>query len=175
MIQRYREAFRLIWAYLVDHLMGNWHTTYYLSVAAFTTLIIWLNYGLRPDGTIEGWIIQTFQRSEWGILAYLGLYAFSYYGTLLLFGFIRKDWSWGKKQGFWWRSLLGLFLLSFDGAFYYYQLIGDLATAYATRYFLYKVSANLISAMCIGLPLWLVKKWWGPGTGNPVRPFVERL
>lgn len=154
------KGFRAIVGYLREHLKETWHPGYFGAVFLFVGVLIWLNYGLLPGQTLERWLLRTFRESEWGILAYLVFYAVPYWGVLLLYGLIRRDWSWARQRQFWIRSLFGLSILSLDGAFYYYQLVGELATAYELKYWLYKVSATLISAICLGLPLWLFRRFW---------------
>lgn len=160
MWQRLKAGFREIWQQLKDHLREHWHTPYYLSVVLMMALYLLLNYFLLDKGTVENWLNRNVDDHHWGTFLFLLFYGLPYYGTLLLYGLWQKDWSWAGKRDFWIRSLFGLTILSFDAAFHYYRLVGDLATSFAMRYYLYKVSATFISVVAIFLPMWLFWKWY---------------
>ncbi|MEM6343615.1 MAG: CPBP family intramembrane glutamic endopeptidase [Bacteroidota bacterium] len=160
MLSRLKEGFREIWQGLKAHFSENWHTAYYLSVVLMMSCYLIFNYFFLEKITVESWINRTFSKNHWGTFAFLAFYSLPYFGTLILYGLWQKDWAWARSRAFWIRSLFGLLLLSFDGAFYYYRHVGELATSYAMRYYLYKVSATFISVVAIFLPMWVFWRWY---------------
>lgn len=150
-----RRDLHSVIGYLRDHIKEDFSWGYYLTVLTFIGgCIVWNYFGFE-HGTGENWLIRKTYGSEWGILAYVGFYAVPYYLILVFQSIYLKETGFWKDKEFWTRSLLGLFLLSLDAAFYYYRYTGDLAEHPYMRYFVLKCAGNLISVVAIFVPLYI--------------------
>ncbi len=153
---------RQVWMYLQDHFRQDFSWGYYLGVLAFIGVCIGINYFAFGKITGERWLIRKFNMQETGILAYWLFYSFPYYAILLWQGLFHKQSVPWRKRDFWVRTLFGLFLLSFDAAFYYYRYAADFTTDPSWRFFILKCAGNMISIFAIFLPLlvwyWLVDR-----------------
>lgn len=154
------QDLRTVLDYLRKHWKEDFHWGYYGGVLLFLALCIAANYFGFEARTGENWLIRQVYGSEWGILAYVGFYAFPYYVIVLWQARFREGPSFFRQSAFWRYSLFGLFLLSLDAAFYYYRMTGDLVEDVYLRYFVLKCAGTLISAVAIFVPLYLWYRIW---------------
>lgn len=95
--------------YFKDFHQDYYNTKLYAIVLVFISILITVNYQLK----LEKGYINSFAGSSLQTILYLLLYAFSFYGVLLIIYLFDKD-RLKVGNGFWWKSLIGLILLALD-------------------------------------------------------------
>lgn len=149
-----------IFQQLRDHIQEEFNWGYYISVGLFLALMTGLNYFLLPDRTIERWITSHYYGKEICMLYYLAFYGLPYFFAVGAYAWFHKAGHIFRERSFWIKSILAITLLSIDASFYYYQLMLDWAETLAGQYVLRKCLATFISAIAIGLPLWIFWKYF---------------
>ncbi len=137
-----------IWQYLVRHFREEFHLSYYLTVALFLAICIYLNYKFAFEDNILR-SIQGFPKSG----GYWLMYATGYYTVLVLHSLIRRQTDFWRKKAFWTKSLLGITLLSLDSSVPFLRPFVQTFFDADLYTWLYKVLINLLGVLHIIVPL----------------------
>ncbi|MDQ3395602.1 MAG: CPBP family intramembrane metalloprotease [Bacteroidota bacterium] len=134
--------------YLKQHLSEDYNPYYYSFNFLFLVICITINYTIE----LETEIIDAYAGQNIRILYYFMLYAFAYYFSCITYAITFKKNIFNNKW-FWIKSLLILFLISFDAAFFYNRPYIQEHYPYQLHYFLIKISKNLSTIVTVILPL----------------------
>ncbi|GHN00112.1 hypothetical protein WSM22_16010 [Cytophagales bacterium WSM2-2] len=140
---------------LKSYWKADFQIYYYLSVAAFLTLVITTNYLLSLEQNIDNHHGQPIK-----ILYYLILYTVIYGGTCVI-TFCFNEMPRGKElRRFIWIALFGLVILSIHAGFPYTMRIVQLLK-FSTNYYvwLYHITNYLLGLLKVLIPL-LVFSFW---------------
>ena len=149
------------WNFLKQHLREDFNAGHYSIVAIFLAGSIYLNYKLDFEDSILD--------SKTGfdkLLHYFIFYAAAYYFASLSYLFFNKKLYILVERDFWIKSLLAVFLLSFDSsAPYLLDLVNSFVDP-AVQFWVFKISINMMSFFVIVLPLVLFYKFYEKESKN---------
>ncbi|MEM6264734.1 MAG: CPBP family intramembrane glutamic endopeptidase [Bacteroidota bacterium] len=152
--------------YLRDHLKADFKWGYYLTMGIFLAFILALNYGLHefiPEmkgKTIERYLRREHRGNEYFVFHYLLFYGIPYYFGLACHIYFHEEFHLLRSKEFWLKTSFGMFVLSIDVVFYYHDYLYELPLNAADRYFLRRCAVNLVSYLCVFVPLYLFWKWY---------------
>ncbi len=153
---------RKIWGLLRNHLVVDFYWPYYLSVASFLTISLFLNAHFDFES-----IIDPYNGTYMRLMGYFLLYAFAYYGGLALTLAFNKKARLLATPKFWLLSLFGLVILSLDSGFPYLGQLTDLFHVdYRAFSWTYLVINNAIGFILVCLPLFLVYPFFPKPNGE---------
>jgi hypothetical protein len=153
---------------------------YYFTITLFLIISLSVNYYLK----LENSIINADTGKSIRILWYFLLYAFAYYGAVLIICITRqKTFSFFTKK-FWLLSFLGLVLLALSAGFpYLYKIVRFFVSDYQMVSWSYSISTNLISFIIVTTPFlitaYLIEKndreYFGITPAFDIRAYVTIL
>ena len=138
--------------YFKDFHRGYFQKTLYLYTALFVGLLVMINYHFD----VEDSFIDSFYGNPVRILLFLFYHGIAYYGVILIAYFHSKE-SVTFNCRFWVKSLLGLFILSFDRSVFPFvaELLIDGVEPMTYRFF-YKTLFNLYGVVTIIFALFII-------------------
>lgn len=143
---------RLFYGYIKNFLQEDFNWKYYLTVSVFVALAIALNYHID----LEDGIIDRISGYPGRVLAFYSLFIGSYLAVVLINRSFNPDLIFLKNRLFWLRLFIGLLILSADVAIQSASWFVSVPSE--IRYYLTKISSNLISLITILVPLLLFYK-----------------
>jgi hypothetical protein len=142
-----------IWVLIKNHLHDDFSIPLYTSIALFIATGVAINYTIN----LEDGIIDKDAGKPIRILWYLLLYSFAYYGSALITFSFRSRLDLFKKKEFWFLTLAGLFILSWNIGFpYLTQATRLFHSDYRVFSWAYSTTSNLINFFTTALPLILI-------------------
>jgi len=149
-----KQAFRNILLYFPKQWKSELNWGYYLSVLGMLGIFTAINYFWFPEVTVERWMTRAYFGTWKCTLGYLFFYGVPYYATIGLYRIFHGRAEWMSQRKFWFMSLFGLFVLSFDASFHWHQLLIKGFTSYPARYVWAKWLGNFHSTLTMGAILW---------------------
>lgn len=146
---------------LLEQLKTDFNPVIYGLVALFIAVVLGLNYLVMQRNFIS------LQPELHQFLFYFSIYTAGYFIPLTIYSIVNKEGPW-KSTAFWIKSLAGITFLSLDSSLPFFDELTRLAPI-QIRFWVYKVSSNLISFPLLLIPLiivyWLYDKqykhWYG--------------
>ncbi|MCC6836264.1 MAG: CPBP family intramembrane metalloprotease [Cytophagales bacterium] len=138
-----------------DHVRQDFTPLYYGAVGLLIILSITINYSIDlEDGIIDQ------HTGKWIRVAYyFVLYAAGYYATCGIASFFHRSYAFWKSKTFWFLSVFGLCVLSFDRGFpYLHDLVSLFDQTYEGYSWLYRTGNNATGFFLILLPLFFFYK-----------------
>ncbi len=140
---------KTFWNTLCNYLKTDFSWRVYGVTALFLILIITFNYSV----SLEKSIIDSYRGNPIRILWYFLMYAFAYYGGVLIWVGIKKE-GWRLLQPrFWVYSLFILVVLGLDGGFYAYNNWSKIIFEGQIYNYAFHCFTNLTSAFTVLIPL----------------------
>ncbi len=141
--------------YLKTHLSEDFSLRLYGVNAVFLAVCITINYIYD----FEDSVIDSYSGREIRILWYILFFGLAYYFSCASHLIVGRG-GFIRQRSFWIKSLLLVSLLAFDSSFYYHRAFIQEHFSVEQRYFLIKLSGNLVSVLTIILPLFLFYRWY---------------
>jgi hypothetical protein len=143
---------RKIWKILKEHLASDFHVGMYLSLLAFLTISIGINYSLD----LENSYIDQYTGQPIRIFWYFVLHTVGYFVAILIVLGYKKKLFILKTPRFWLYSLTGLVILSWNLGFpYLTTLVRWMTTDPRLFVWAYKCTSNGIDFLTSTLPLFV--------------------
>ncbi len=147
---------KALWNYVEQHLSEDFKPITYLLIIIFLVISMTINYTYDlVDGIIHP--LKGLTKTCWFFI----LYAVAYYVASLIIAATQNENSFISKPAFWYKTLLGLLLLSIDSSLPYLRTTIKMFVDPGLQFWVNKVSLNLISFFTILLPLLLIYKSLG--------------
>lgn len=142
---------KAIWQAIRTHFQADFRWDVYISIALFLFVIIFFNYSVN----LEKGIIDSYRGRPLRMFWYFLLYAFSYYGSLLIWVGFRKEWWRLQNPRFWVYSLFILAILGIDGGFYAYHHWSQSIFKGAIYNYAFHCFTNISSFLTVFVPLFI--------------------
>lgn len=146
---------KVLWSYLKQHIILDFHVFHYGVVALFLTTCIYFNYQLDfEDNFLDN------QDGIYRFLFYFITNLVAYFVPVISYSIFRHQQTLFTSSEFLTKSILAIALLSFDRCAYFIHDITDFYFHNRVQFWIGKVFNNLMSIFTMILPFFLVYFWY---------------
>ncbi|UII19252.1 CPBP family glutamic-type intramembrane protease [Fulvivirga ligni] len=142
--------------YLKGHLREDFQWSYYLTIAAFLTFTMSVNYYYD----FEDSVLDSYYGKSIRLFYYFLFYCFAYYSATVIMAYFKNQWHIFKSPEYWIKTLLILAILAIDTAFHYHNIILKEVVDIRVYYWASKVAKNLVNIITTIIPLILFYKYY---------------
>jgi len=146
---------RVIINYLKQYVRDHFNAKLYIAITIFLTTCIAFNYHYD----FEDSVIDSFHGRPIQLVYFFLFQAIPYYIICVLINLFTPMKEFLVNKGFWFTSLVGLFVLAVDRSFYFHQLLMPLLPNDLTT-FVYRCLSNLSTFLVVVMPLYLFYRFY---------------